>query len=100
MSREQRLKDLTSRWRVRHELERSRRDAAGGPREPAGDERIELARRAFPYRDTSPATYVARHGSEMTGYTYDDYAYPDAELQAWLDEAGRLLRMRREPTDR
>lgn len=95
MSREQRLAALTERWRDRHRLDRARREAAGAPREPADAERLERARRGFPYRDTAPADYVAQHGSAMTGYTYDDYAYPDADLQAWLDEVGRLLRHRR-----
>ena len=92
MSREQRLDALTNRWRSRKRLERARREAAGVPREAADPERVERARRAFPYRDASPAEYVARHGAAMIGYTYDEYAYPDADLQAWLDEVGRLLR--------
>ncbi len=100
MSRDERLDALTSRWRARHELERARRAAAGNPRLPADEERIERAHAGFPWRDTSPAAYVARHGREMTGYTYDDYAYPDAELQAWLDEVGNLLRSRRRSVDR
>ena len=93
MSREQRLDALTDRWRDRRRLDRARREAAGVPRGPADPERVERARRAFPYRDTSPAEYVARHGSAMTAFTYDDYTYPDADLQAWLDEVGRLLRL-------
>jgi hypothetical protein len=28
----------------------------------------------------------------MTGFTYDDERYADAELDAWLLEVGRLLR--------
>jgi hypothetical protein len=100
MSRDERLDTLTSRWRARHDLERAGRMASGNPRPPADEERIERARTGFPWRDTSPASYVARHGREMTGYTYDDYAYPDAELQAWLDEVGSLLRSRRKLVDR
>jgi hypothetical protein len=92
VSRHQRLEELTDRWRARHESLRARRDAAGLPRQEADPERLDRARRGFPYRDITPADYVARHGSEMAAYTYDDYAYPDAELQAWLDEVGRLLR--------
>lgn len=95
MSRERRLDELTDRWRARHRLDRARRDAACLPRETADPERLERARRAFPYRETSPVEYVAAHGSDMTGFTYDDYAYPDADLQAWLDEVGRLLRSSR-----
>lgn len=95
VSRERRLDELTNRWRSRHRLERARRETEGIPRETADPQRVERARQAFPYRDTSPAAYVARHGSAMTGYTYDDYAYPDADLQVWLDEVGRLLRLRR-----
>jgi hypothetical protein len=62
--------------------------------------RAARAAAAFPFRRMSPAEYVARHGADMAGYTYDDYAYPDAELQAWLDEVGRLLRDRSSDTDR
>ncbi len=47
---------------------------------------------SFPYRAVTPQAYVASHRSAMTAYTYDDYAYPDPELQGWLDEVGRLLR--------
>lgn len=91
MSRERRLDELTDRWRTRHETRRARRAASGTPREPADAERLERASRAFPYRETTPSDYVTAHGDEMTAFTYDDYAYPDAELQAWLDEVGRLL---------
>jgi hypothetical protein len=31
----------------------------------------------------------------MIGFTYDDERYRDAELQAWIDEVGALLRVRR-----
>jgi hypothetical protein len=44
----------------------------------------------------TPTDYVARHGADMVGFTYDDYTYADAALQAWLDEVGRLLRLRTE----
>jgi hypothetical protein len=100
MPREQRLDELTSRWQARRGLERARRAASGEPREAADPERLERARSAFPYRDTTPAAYVAEHGSGMIAYTYDDYAYPDDELQAWLDEVGRLLRQQPATKDR
>jgi hypothetical protein len=38
---------------------------------------------------------VAEHGTRMTGFTYDDVRYTDPELDAWLLEVGRLLRLRR-----
>jgi len=94
VSRERRLDELTDRWRSRHETRRARREAAGTARPPADAERLERARRAFPYRETPPSAYVAANGDEMTAFTYDDFAYPDADLQAWLDEVGRLLRQR------
>ena len=50
---------------------------------------------AFPYRDVSPAAYVASHGDAMIGFTYDDLRYRDPVLDAWLLEVGRLLRERR-----
>ncbi len=31
----------------------------------------------------------------MIGFTYDDEAYADPQLDAWLVEVGRLLRARR-----
>lgn len=54
--------------------------------------RQELAARAFPYRSVSPAAYVAEHGGEMIGFTYDDERYADPDLDTWLLEVGRLLR--------
>lgn len=47
---------------------------------------------AFPYREVSPADYVAEHGADMIGFTYDEARYTDAGLDAWLLEVGRLLR--------
>lgn len=51
--------------------------------------------RAFPFRSMSPAAYVAEHGDDMIGFTYDEARYTDADLDAWLLEVGRLLRQRR-----
>jgi hypothetical protein len=61
-------------------------------REPADAARAARAAEAFPFRTVRPAEYVTLHGSEMSGYTYDDYRYGDPELQDWIDEVGRLLR--------
>jgi hypothetical protein len=88
MSRE-RLTELTDRWRARHDARRP----AG--RLPADPDREALARRAFPYRTSSPAEYVAEHGADMAGFTYDESSYADPDLDAWLLEVGRLLRERR-----
>jgi hypothetical protein len=87
-SERERLERLTARWRARHDA--ARRDPASRP--AADPEREALAARAFPYRTIAPAAYVARHGAEMDGFTYDDAAYADPELDAWLLEVGRLLR--------
>lgn len=92
MERREHLDELTRRWRDRREGRRREREASGAARPPASPERVADARRAFPYREVSPAAYVAEHGAEMTGYTFDDDAYPEADLQDWLDEVGRLLR--------
>ena len=54
-----------------------------------------LAARVFPFRSVTPAAYVDEHGGDMIGFTYDDARYADPDLDAWLAEAGRLLRMRR-----
>jgi hypothetical protein len=87
-----RLATLTARWRQRHD---ARRPAPDG-RPLASAEREWRAATAFPYRDVSPADYVAEHGDAMVGFTYDDVRYRDAALDAWLLDVGRRLRDRRE----
>lgn len=87
----ERIDQLTDRWRRRHEARRP----APADRAPASPEREALAARAFPFRTTSPAAYVAEHGAAMTAFTYDDDRYADAALDAWLLEVGRLLRAAR-----
>ncbi len=83
------LQELTDRWRARHDARASR------DRPQADPEREALARRAFPYRSSSPAAYVAEHGAGMVGFTYDEASYADPDLDAWLLEVGRLLRSSR-----
>jgi hypothetical protein len=100
MSRVRHLNELTNRWRARHAVRREAKSREGVAREPADPERLARALRLFPYLEMSPTEYVDRHWSSMTAYTYDDYSYPDAELQAWLDEVGRLLRLRTDEPDR
>lgn len=92
-SRRDRLDVLIERWRARHD---ARRPADRHARPPADAERELRARSAFPYRQVSPAEYADRHADAMAGYTYDDYAYADPELDAWLAELGAVLRARRE----
>jgi hypothetical protein len=89
MSRAARLKELTDRWRRRHDARRPLE------RPPADPDREALAARAFPYRDQAPAAYVDEHGADMAGFTYDEAHYADPDLDAWLTEVGRLLRARR-----
>jgi len=89
MSRRERLAVLTDRWRIR------RNDRRAADRPPADPAREALAASAFPFRSQSPAAYVADHGQDMIGFTYDDERYADPELDAWLVEVGRLLRARR-----
>jgi len=91
MTRGERLAYLTARWRRRHD--RRRRPAEARPQ--AEPEREALAARAFPYRTQAPASYVAAHGRDMPGFTYDEQRYGDPVLDAWLLEVGRLLRERR-----
>lgn len=91
-----RLEALTRRWRQRHDAKRS----TTGERPPATTERETLAQHAFPFREVTPAVYVAEHGEAMAGFTYDEERYTDAELDAWLLEVGRLLRLRRGGPDR
>ena len=92
-TRRERLDRLTARWRVRHDARRAADPAA---RPPADPQRERQARVAFPYREVTPADYAAAHGDEMPGFTYDDVAYADPELDAWLLELGEILRRRRE----
>ena len=84
----ERIDELTDRWRRRHDARRPALD----DRRPAPPEREALAARAFPFRTTTPAAYVAEHGAAMTAFTYDDDRYADPVLDAWLLEVGRLLR--------
>ena len=96
MARKRRLDELTRRWQQRRDERRQGMTRDGVPREAADPVRAARAASAFPFRRMTPAEYVARHGSDMVGFTYDDYTYADAALQAWLDEVGRLLRERPE----
>lgn len=86
------LDRLTARWRARHDLKRE-----GDPFRPrANPGREALAKRGFPYHDVTPAGYVAEHGADMSGFTYDEESYADADLDAWIVEVGELLRAQRE----
>ena len=86
------LDRLTARWRARHDLKRE-----GDPFRPrANPGREALARRGFPYHDVTAADYVAEHGADMTGFTYDEESYADADLDSWIVEVGELLRGERE----
>jgi hypothetical protein len=81
-----RLEQLTDRWRARHDARRSEVRPAADP------DREALAARSFPYREVTPAVYVAEHGTSMIGFTFDEARYTDPDLDAWLAEVGRLLR--------
>jgi hypothetical protein len=85
------LDELTGRGHARHDGRRPEPDA----RPPADAEREALAARGFPFRTVTPAAYVAEHGDDMIGFTYDEERYADPELDAWLLEVGRLLEERR-----
>ena len=91
MAAREELSRLTARWRVRHDARRPAVDE----RPPADPDREALAARAFPFRSVDPAAYVDEHGHGMTAFTYDEARYADVDLDAWLLEVGRLLRMRR-----
>ena len=84
-----RLENLTVRWRARHDARRPEE------RRPADPARQSLAADAFPFRSVDPAAYVAEHGAAMSAFTYDEERYTDPDLDAWLLEVGRLLRMGR-----
>jgi hypothetical protein len=91
VSERARLKHLTDRWRIRHDANLPAPDE----RPPADPGRERLATAAFPYRSKAPEAYVAEHGADMVGFTYDEARYADPDLDAWLLEVGRLLRERR-----
>jgi hypothetical protein len=82
----ERLEELTDRWRARHDARRPKERPAADP------EREALAARSFPYREVTPADYVAEHGASMIGFTFDEARYADPDLDGWLAEVGRLLR--------
>jgi hypothetical protein len=88
-ARRARLERLTRRWRSRHDAART------AARPPADAEREERAHALFPFREQTPVEYADRYGAAMTGFTFDEYSYRDAELDAWLGELGRTLRTRR-----
>jgi hypothetical protein len=88
VTRREQLERLTDRWRSRHDARRP----APNERPQADPAREALASRAFPFRTVTPANYVADHGADMIGFTYDEARYADADLDAWLLEVGRLLR--------
>ena len=89
MTSRERLAQLTDRWRTRRDERRTL------DRPPADPAREALAAHAFPFRSVSPAAYVDEHGADMVGFTYDGARYADPDLDAWLVEVGRLLRLRR-----
>ena len=91
MNRRGDLLRLTDRWRRRHDAARP----ALAQRGPMSPERAALAGRAFPVATVSPAAYVAEHGDQMLGFTYDEERHPDPAVDAWLIEVGRLLGERR-----
>ena len=92
MSKRRDLDRLTQRWRDRHDARRPRDDL----RPQANPGREALAKRHFPYHDMTPEAYVAEHAAAMVGFTYEEEAYADPALDAWLLEVGRLLREGRE----
>src|SRR4029077_8222421 len=94
MAGKRRLDELTRRWQQRREERRRGMRRDGIQREAADPVRAARDASAFPFRRMTPADYVARHGTDMVGFAYDDYTYADAALQRWLDEPARLLRER------
>ena len=89
MTSRDRLAQLTDRWRARHDERRTEE------RPTADSVREALAAGSFPFRSVEPAAYVDEHGADMVGFTYDEARYADPDLDAWLAEVGRLLRLRR-----
>ena len=85
------LDRLTARWRDRHDAQRT----LVASRPAADPEREALAARAFPYQSVSPVEYADAHAADMPGFTYDEVAYADPELDAWLLALGEELRRRR-----
>src|SRR5438105_14034198 len=99
MARKRRLDELTRRWQQRRDERRQGMTRDGVPREAADPVRAARAASAFRSRSMTPAEYVARHGSDMVGFTYNAYIHADAAHHARPDELGRLLPERPEALD-
>lgn len=58
---------------------------------PAPPDRIAAAERLFPYRSLSPEQYFAAEGHKWDVFSFDDYIYPDPQLNEWIHSLGDLF---------
>jgi hypothetical protein len=59
--------------------------------EPADPIREQVAREVFPF-DMSPDEYAARYAHRWMLFNFDDYAYSDPVVHAWVHRLGAVLR--------
>ena len=62
----------------------------GTDRPPATAMHEEVARLMFPL-DLSAEEYAARHAHQMACFSFDDYRFSDARLDAWIQRLGDIL---------
>ena len=60
-------------------------------RPPADEGRERMAREIFPFADTSPAEYAARHAAGWAVFSFAEYQYSDDQLDRWIQEFGAIL---------
>lgn len=59
-------------------------------RPPAPREREESATQLFPL-EMSPEEYAARHGADWGSFSFADYSYADARLDAWIQKLWQIF---------
>jgi hypothetical protein len=58
---------------------------------PAPLERIEEAKRLFPYRQMPADEYAAREGVVWVWFAFGEYRYPDPTLNEWIHTLDDIL---------
>ena len=58
---------------------------------PAPHGRITEAEKIFPYKTTTPEIYAAKEGHRWLCFSFDNYIYPNVELNEWLHSLGDIL---------
>lgn len=58
---------------------------------PAPPDRVAEVTTRFPYRTVSAEEYAAREGFRWLCFSFDDYIYPDPQLNEWIHTLGDIL---------